>query len=309
MEDIDYVRLNCGAVFSSGSRPSERTPRRAGATQRREQAAKNGKRRGGGRESQRTDFVFPVATLISLRTRIFLLSSFLPSPPIPFLSTVPIDSSPPDGRMDRLSRSIFRTPFDRAIYVRLPPTRFDQFNNGVDYIIVVVVSIHFLSFFFFFHFFLFFLSLPHFNVRSLLPGLDFPGIRGIAKNSGETRGGKVSYPRISNDGGGHGVGKSRREEKYLCTRLVDTCRRRRRGTQKREKEGEGKQSTPRRAFIRPFVPRAYISRRMQIAGSNFFLKSPIRLAPLPIFLLSFFFFFTTKQSVERGRIKPRIVSG
>ena len=51
------------------------------------------------RKSQRTDFVFPVATLISLRTRIslppafpFLLSRLSP---ISFLSTVPIDSLPP----------------------------------------------------------------------------------------------------------------------------------------------------------------------------------------------------------------------
>lgn len=32
MEDIDYVRLNYGAVFSSGSRPSERMLRRTSET-------------------------------------------------------------------------------------------------------------------------------------------------------------------------------------------------------------------------------------------------------------------------------------
>lgn len=136
MEDIDYVRLNYGAVFSSGSRPSERAseraPRRCDATPR--AGSKERAEAGEGRKSQRTDFVFPVATLISLRTRIFLPPSrhFLPFS----FSTVPIHSPPREWTTVVYEPTSFPidghllTPLDRAIYIsRLVSIRIVSING------------------------------------------------------------------------------------------------------------------------------------------------------------------------------------
>lgn len=137
MEDIDYVRLNYGAVFSSGSRPSERAseraPRRCDATPR--AGSKEWAEAGEGRKSQRTDFVFPVATLISLRTRIFLPPAFPSRHFLPFsFSTVPIHSPPREWTTEPTSFPIdghLLTPLDRAIYISRPVSIRIVSINGV----------------------------------------------------------------------------------------------------------------------------------------------------------------------------------
>lgn len=114
------------------ARASERANKRhADATQRRA-GSKEWAEAGEGRKSQRTDFVFPVATLISLRTRIFLPPSrhFLPFS----FSTVPIHSPPREWTTEPTSFPIdghLLTPLDRAIYISRPVSIRIVSINGV----------------------------------------------------------------------------------------------------------------------------------------------------------------------------------
>lgn len=120
----------------ASERASERAPRRCDATPR--AGSKEWAEAGEGRKSQRTDFVFPVATLISLRTRIFLPRAFLSHHFLPFsFSTVPIHSPPREWTTVVYEPTSFPidghllTPLDRAIYISRPVSIRIVSINGV----------------------------------------------------------------------------------------------------------------------------------------------------------------------------------